>query len=202
MNKKFLVALGLIAAIIIFLVLYLFYAGGPPFKAPGKPQAPAAKSQPAPEPAAKPAPSPAAVPAPATAPTTTPAPAPAPTPSPAPPEKPQLLTPQPMPPLEKPVTKPEAAPPAPPKTELAPLEPKEEYGLLAGSYRGYASAAKKMEQLKKQGQPAFIRKDKGRYQVWVGPFPTSQEAEAAAKSIKGKMKISPKIQKIMIPVPK
>jgi cell division protein FtsN len=115
-------------------------------------------------------------------------PAPAPTPAPAPPEKP--------------VTKPEPAPPAPKEAKLPPLEPKEGYGLLAGSYRKYPDAAKMMEKLKKEGQPAVIRKEKGRYQVWVGPFSTPQEAEAAAKALKGKVKIPSKIHKLVIPVPK
>jgi len=59
-----------------------------------------------------------------------------------------------------------------------------------------------LEKLKKQGQEAFIRRDRGKYQVWVGPFPTQKEAEAAAKSIKQKMKISLKIGKLVTPVPK
>jgi cell division protein FtsN len=193
MSKKVLVALGLVAAIII-LGLYFFYSWSPPLKTPEQPKEPAAKSQPAPEPKEKPGAAPATAP--------TPGPAPAPAPAPAPQEKPQLLSPQPIPPLEKPATKPEAAPGAPKEAELPPLEPKEEYGLLAGSYRKYPDAAKKMEQLKKQDQPAFIRKDKGRYQVWVGPFPAEKEAAAAAKALKGKQKIPPKIQKILIPVPK
>jgi cell division septation protein DedD len=104
-------------------------------------------------------------------------------------------------PPEKPVTKPEAAPPAIPET-LPPLEPKKESGLLAGSYQNYASAAKMMEKLKKQGQPAFIRRDKGKYQVWVGPFSTPEEAQAAAKALKGKVKIPGKIHQIETPVPK
>jgi hypothetical protein len=193
MAKRVLGALILVAAIIV-LGLYLFYSGSPPLKGPEKPKEPAAKTQITPEPKEKAGEK--------TAPAAAPAPAPAPAPSPAPQEKPQLLTPQPIPPPEKPATKPEAAPGAPKTTELPPLEPKEEYGLLAGSYRGYPSAAKKMEQLKKKGQPAFIRKDKGRYQVWVGPFPTQEGAAAAAKVLKGKRKKSPKVQKILIPVPK
>ncbi len=183
MTKKVLIALGLVAAIIILVVLYYFYSGGPPSPGPEKPKEPAVKTQAAPEPKEKPAPAP--------------TPAPAPPPSPAPQEQPQ-----PVPPPGKPLTKPEAAPRAPKEAVLPPLEPKEEYGLLAGSYRKYTDANKMMEKLKKQGQPAFIRRDKGRYQVWVGPFPTPKEAEAAAKSLKGKVKIPSKIHKLVIPVPK
>ena len=49
---------------------------------------------------------------------------------------------------------------------------------MVGSYRGYHSASKRLEQMKKQGHEAFIRRHKGRYQVWVGPFATRKEAEA------------------------
>ena len=202
MTKNVLVALGLVAAIILA-ALYFFYAGGPPLKSREKPKPPEVKTQAAPEPQEKPGEKPAPAPTPAPVPTPAPAPGPvpgaAPAPTAAPQAQPQLLTPQPIPPPEKPVTKPEAAPP---ETELPPLEPKEEFGLLAGSYGKYPDAAKKMEQLKKKGQPAFIRKDKGRYQVWVGPFPTEKEAGAAAIALKGKRKSPPKIQKILIPVPK
>jgi cell division septation protein DedD len=203
MTKKVLVALGLVAAVIL-LGLYFFFSGGPPFKSLEKPKPPEVKTQAAPEPGEKPGEKPAPTPsaAPPTAPSPAPAPVPAPAPTPSPQAQPQLLTPQPIPPPEKPVTKPGAAPGAPKETGLPPLEPKEEYGLLAGSYRKYADAAKKMEQLKKQGQPAFIRKDKGMYQVWVGPFPAKKEAAAAAKALKGKRKSPPQIQKILIPVPK
>ncbi|MBI4795785.1 MAG: SPOR domain-containing protein [Deltaproteobacteria bacterium] len=181
MTKKVLVALGFVAAIIILLVFYFFYSGAPPFKGMEKPKTPEVKSQAAPEVKEKPTPAPALPP------------------SPAPPEKPQ---PQPGAPPEKSLTKPEAASPAPEKTLLPPLEPKKESGLLAGSYRRYADAAKMMEKLKKQGQPAFIRREKGKYQVWVGPFSTPEEAQAAAKALKGKAKIPSKIHQIETPVPK
>ncbi|MDD2902604.1 MAG: SPOR domain-containing protein, partial [Syntrophales bacterium] len=131
-----------------------------------------------------------------------------PTPAPTPPPAPAAKAPPPPPPTppaappDKPVTKPGAPEPGPPKNGLQPLQPKEEHGLLVGRYRSYSSAGKKMEQLKKKGLPAFIRRDKGRYQVWVGPFATSQEARKAAKIIKGKKRRAPKIQKITIPVPK
>lgn len=193
MTKNVLVALGLVAAIILA-ALYFFFSGGPPFKDLEKPKTPEVISPAVPEPE-----KPGEKPTPAPPPAPSPAPAPVPSPAPAPQEPPQ---PQPVPPTEKPVTKPEAAPPATKEAELPPLQPKEEYGLLAGSYRKYPDAAKMMEKLKKEGQPAVIRKEKGRYQVWVGPFSTPQETAAAAKALKGKVKIPSKIHKLVIPVPK
>jgi len=172
-TKNILVALGLVVVIILG-GLYFFFSGGPPSKAPEKPQESAVKPPAAPEPKEKPAEKPAP-------------PAPAPTPA-APPEKP--------------VTKPEPVPATPKEAALPPLEPKEGFGLLAGSYRKYADAAKMMEKLKKEGQPAVIRKEKGKYQVWVGPFSSSKEAGAAAKALKGKVKIPRKIHKVVTPVPK
>lgn len=192
MTKNILVALGLAAAIIIA-ALYFFYWEGPPAKAPEKPKPPEVTSQVPPAPEEKPGEKPA--PAPATA------PAPTPAPTPAPEAKPQPLPGQPPAPPEKPAAKPEPAPPAV-KEALPPLEPKKGSGLLAGSYKNYASAAKMMEKLKKQGQPAFIRKENDKYQVWVGPFSTPEEAQAAAQALKGKVKIPAKVHEIETPVPK
>jgi hypothetical protein len=62
-----------------------------------------------------------------------------------------------------------------------------------------------MEKLKKQGKPAFVRRDarhRKPYEVWAGPFPEQQEAQVAAKSIRNKLKVSPKMEKLQIPVPK
>ena len=193
MTNRGLVGILFVAAtIIIILVLYLFYPGVLPHLGPGKPGEALVKSQTTPTPAEKPGEKP--------GPTT--APAPAPPPSPAPQGQPQPSPSKPAVPPEPSLTKPEAAPPAPQEAALPPLEPKEGYGLLAGSFRKYRGASKRMEKLKKQGQEAFIRREAGKYQVWVGPFATRQEAEAAAKSIKQKSKISPKIEKFVTPVPK
>lgn len=200
MNKKFLVALGVMVAIIIFLVFSLYFSGDYPFTGPGLPKKPTVKTQATPEPKEKPAPTTAPAPTPAPKPAQAPAPKPAPAPAtqapPTPPPAPPAAPP------EKPLTKPEATAPGPPKTELPPLQPTEEYGLLVGRYRSYRSAGKKMEKLKKKDLPAFIRRDKGRYQVWVGPFATRQEARKAAKTIKAKRRRPPRIQKITIPIPK
>ena len=100
----------------------------------------------------------------------------------------------------------QAAEAAPPPTEpqtafLGPLEPREEHGLLAGRYRGFTSAKKRMEKIKEQELPAFVR-PKGRfYEVWAGPFATPEEAQQARKSLKA-VKISAKMGKLVIPVPK
>ena len=91
---------------------------------------------------------------------------------------------------------------APKEPELPALQPKKEYGLLAGSYRKYAGANKLLEKIKKQGQEAFIRRHREKYQVWVGPFATPKEAEAAAKALNKKIKIPSKIHQLVTPVPK
>lgn len=191
MTKNILVALGLVVVIILG-GLYFFFSGGPPLKGPEKPATPEVKppavSEPLEKPAEKPAPAP------------LPTPAPPPTPTPLEPGPP-LPTP-PRPPVEKPVTKPEPAPPGPKESALPPLEPKEGFGLLAGSYRKYEDASKMLEKLKKEGQPGIIRKEKGKYEVWVGPFSSPKEADAAAKALKGKVKIPAKIHKMETPVPK
>lgn len=190
MTKNILVALGLVVVIILG-GLYFFFSGGPPSKGPEKPQESAVKPPAVSEPLEKPAEKPARAPA--------PTPGPPPTPAlqePAPP----LPTP-PRPPGEKPVTRPEPAPPASKEAALPPLEPQEGFGLLAGSYRKYEDASKMLEKLKKEGQPGTIRKETGKYEVWVGPFSSLKEADAAAKALK-KLKVAQKIHKFTIPVPK
>jgi cell division septation protein DedD len=99
-----------------------------------------------------------------------------------------------------------AAKPTPPAAKIekelrTPLEPTEEHGLLAGRYRGYASANKRMEKIKKQGLPAFVRPQGKYYEVWAGPFATPAEAEQARKSLKA-VRICAKKGKLTIPVPK
>jgi cell division septation protein DedD len=121
---------------------------------------------------------------------------------PAAPVQPQAPLPERAGPTEKPAPPAEPGLKAPPEAVLPPLKPEEKYGLLVKSYKKYADAAKMMEKLQKQGQPAFIRREKGKYQVWAGPFATQKEAEKAGKELKAKLKIAPKIQKIVEPVPK
>jgi cell division septation protein DedD len=131
-------------------------------------------------------------------------------PTPAKPQEPASPASEPAAPPE-PVT-PQPSAPAPPTAEPAPaehipepqppLEPKEEHGLLAGKYRNYERAKKRMEKIKKQDIPAFIRQGGKYYEVWAGPFNDPQEAEQARKTLKKALKISPKKRKLEIPVPK
>ena len=59
-----------------------------------------------------------------------------------------------------------------------------------------------MEKIKQQDMPAFIRKKGKYYELWAGPFSTSEEAEQGRKTLKKALKISPKMRKLEIPVPK
>ncbi len=184
MAKKILGGLALAAGLIVLLVVvYQFYSGGPSQVGPGKPEAPGEPPyRTAPEFAEK------STPPGLGAPPSQIAPAPV----------------QPAPPVEAP-PKPEVSPPAAQVTPSPPLEPEEYYGLLVRRYRTYKEASRVMEKLKKEGKPAFVRHD-GRkrkpYEVWVGPFPKEQEAQLAAKSIRKKLKVSPKLEKLQLPVPK
>lgn len=131
-------------------------------------------------------------------------------PTPAIPQKPASPAPEPAVPPETVTPQPSA--PAPPAAETTPaehtpasqppLEPVEEHGLLAGKYRNYEKAKKRMEKIKKQNIPAFIRQEGKYYEVWAGPFNTPKEAEQARKTLKKALKISPKKRKLEIPVPK
>jgi cell division septation protein DedD len=85
---------------------------------------------------------------------------------------------------------------------LAPLEPREEPGLLAGKYRRFADAKRLLAKIQKQQMPAFIRKEGNYYQVWAGPFTTPQEAEQAGKTLRTALKISPQPETLEVPVPK
>ncbi|MFA5112139.1 MAG: SPOR domain-containing protein [Desulfobaccales bacterium] len=170
--------LALLAGLIVIIVILLrLFLGGSPKTGPATVTAPAP-------------PAPTAV-------------APQPAPAPAPQQPPAgPVTVQPGPPSSAP---PEAGPPAAQVAPLAPLQPEKQYGFLAGTFRRYPDAAKLLNRLKKQGKPAFIRRDPAneqRYQVWVGPLATPQEAEAAKKSLRRHLKGTPKIEAIENPVPK
>lgn len=182
MTKKAMAGLALGAGLVALLaVLYAFYPVGAPQVSPGKPESPAGVPyRTAPEFAGKPgAPEPGAPPA----------------------QKPPAA------PLAKAVP-PSAETPAPPEPKppaASPLAPEEHYGLLVGRYRTYKEAGKVMEKVQKEGKPAFIRHDGGQhrpYAVWAGPFPNQEQSKVAAKAIKAKMKVSPKLEKLQIPVPK
>ena len=185
MNKKILGSLGIVVGlgIIGFLLYHFLYKPGmlkPPVTGQPKPTqvavppAPGTPQQPE-MPAAGPAAPPAPVP-PASGPAVPPAVTPVPPPGP-PPAKEKLAP-------------------------LAPLEPKEEPGLLAGKYRRFADAKKLLAKIQEQKMPAFIHKNGNYYLVWAGPFKTPQEAEQAAKTLKSILKISPKVEKYEVPVPK
>jgi cell division septation protein DedD len=117
-------------------------------------------------------------------------------------------------PQEQP-TAPGIEPPGPPKgaapspephvTVLPPLEENQHYGILAGSYGNYQDAANLLAKLKKLGKPAFIQgdpRDFNRYQVWLGPFASQEEAREALTSLQAILKKPLKIEPIENPVPK
>jgi cell division septation protein DedD len=168
----------LVAIIIVAVVLWRFYYPGSLTVGPG----PVATSQPA----------------------VTPAPAP-------PGAKPP--TPQGLPPIAP--VKPEAAhgiaplqePSAPAPKITFPATPPlgEKYGILVGEYRKYPQAAKMLTRLKKRGQPAFVQRDprdSSRFQVWLGPFSSQDEARAAQKAMRARLKKPLKIEAIENPGPK
>jgi len=129
-------------------------------------------------------------PKPATLPAAPPEPTPPPAPEPA------------LPPVTAPVA-PLEPPPAGKEIVFPPPEgPKAEPALLAGKFRRYADARRLLAKIQKQKTPAFIRKKGKYYQVWAGPFPTSQEAAQARKNLRAKLKISPRQEKVEMPVPK
>jgi cell division septation protein DedD len=179
MNKKVLSGLA-VAATLILLLAGLYYLSGDkspktgpiPVTAPGAPATTPAKPE-----------------APAAAPTL-----------PTPKEPPAA------PGLEPPGPPKGAAPvPEPQVTVLPPLEPSQHYGMLAGSYEKYADAARMLARLKKPGTPAFVQRDPrnlNRYQVWLGPFSSRDEAREAGKSLQAILKKPLKIEPIENPVPK
>lgn len=182
MNKKTVGGLALLAGMIIVIVLLLwrFYSGGPP--PPGTAAAPAP-------------PAPTAV-------------APTPTPPPAVPPAPVAQEPPAAPPGEPPGPAKglspggEVNPPAPQVAPLPPLKPEPQYGFLGGTFRRYRDADRMANRLRKRGKSAFMRREGGRFQVWVGPFASPGEAEAAAKSLRRRHKKVPKIERIDNPIPK
>lgn len=168
----------LIAMILVAVVLWRVYLAGPPQVSPG----PAHTSKPsgAPSPLI-----PEATPPAKTKPPGTPL---------LKPESPQGIA-----PLKEPI------PPAPQITIPPSSQRPEHYGVLVGSYPNYPDAAKMLEKLKKQGKPAFVQRDPRQpnlFQVWLGPFSSHDEARAAQKALRGKLKKSFKIEQIENPVPK
>ncbi len=181
MKKNTGLGLAILAVVIIVaVVLWRVYLGGPPGVGPG-PVAPA-------KPSVSPAP---AVPPPMATPETQQAPPVAP---------PIKVEPSPgIAPLQEPI---------PPGTHITippPPTMQEHYGIVAGSYRNYRDAAKLLDTLKKQGKPAFVQRDPNNlnlFQVWLGPFSSQAEAEATQKEMQAKLKKPLKIEQIENPVPK
>ncbi len=92
--------------------------------------------------------------------------------------------------------------PAAKEQPMAPLEEETKSGLAVGAFRNFRSAEKMLEKLKQQGTEGFIRRTPGKkqgYQVIAGPFASKPEAEVAAKSLKTKLHVSPKLETIIIP---
>jgi cell division septation protein DedD len=167
----------LVVILIVSVVLWRLYLGGPPTGGPG----PVATSKPTVAPPLTPEPK---------------EPGPQGLPG-APPIKPEST--QGIAPLQEP------SPAAPKITIPPPPEMKEHYGILVGNYGNYRDAAKMMAKLKKEGQPAFVQRDPrdlNRFQVWLGPFSSQDEARAAEKEMHAKLKKPLKIEQIENPVPK
>jgi cell division septation protein DedD len=181
MNKKVVNGMAIGATLILLLaVLYFYSTGDTPKTGPSPVTAPGAPTATAP---VKPEPL-------AAAPT-----------QPAPKEQ------QPAAPGIEPAGPPKGASPGqePQVTVLPPQEPSQHYGILAGSYGKYRDAARMLDKLKKQGQPAFVQRDPrdlNRYQVWLGPFSSQKEAQEAEKSLQATLKKPLKIEPIENPVPK
>jgi cell division septation protein DedD len=98
-----------------------------------------------------------------------------------------------------------SGPPAAKEQPMAPLEEERKYGLSVGAFPNFRSAEKMLDKLRKQGTEGFIRRTPGKkkgFEVIAGPFSSKQEAEAAAKSLKTKLHVSPKLETIIIPVSK
>jgi cell division protein FtsN len=96
-------------------------------------------------------------------------------------------------------------PPAAKEQPLPPLEEERKYGLSVGHFPNFRSAEKMLEKLRKQGEEGFVRRTPGKkkgYQVIAGPFSSKAEAEAAAKSLRTKLHVAPKLETIIIPVSK
>jgi cell division protein FtsN len=180
MNKKMVSGLAIGATLILLLaVLYYLSTGNAPKTASSPVTTPGAPTATA---TAKPGPGPAA------------------------PTQPTAQEPPAAPGIELPgPPKGAAAGPEPQVTVLPPLEPSQHYGILAGSYGKYPDADRMLARLKNLGKPAFVQrdpKDLNRYQVWLGPFSSQEEAQEAEKSLQAILKKPLKIEAIENPVPK
>lgn len=185
MNKNTAIGLVIVVAVIIAAVaLWRFYLTGPP------------QAGPAPETISKPS--------------VTPPPAVTPPAAPPAPQQPAQAEPPGAPPIktEPPQGIAPLQEPSPPASKIAippPPEMKEHFGILVDDYRNYRDAAKMQATLKKQGKPAFVQRDAknpNNFQVWVGPFSSQAEAQAAEKDLQALLKKPLKIERIENLVPK
>jgi cell division septation protein DedD len=97
------------------------------------------------------------------------------------------------------------SPPTAKEHPLAPLKEERQYGLLMGTFPNFRSAEKMLGKVRKQDKQGFIRRTPGKkkgFQMIAGPFSSKREAEVAAKSLKTKLHVSPKLVKLINPVPK
>jgi cell division septation protein DedD len=96
--------------------------------------------------------------------------------------------------------------PAEPQITIPPPPARgKKYGVLVGNYRKYPQAARMLGRLKKRGIPGFVQRnprDSSQFQVWMGPFSSQEEAQAAEKKLRAKRKKPLKIEEIENPVPK
>jgi cell division septation protein DedD len=111
--------------------------------------------------------------------------------------------------------KPQAGPGVAPLQEPSQQEPKitipqppaqgKKYGVLVGNYPKYPPAERMLKRLKRMGEPGFAQRDprdSSRFQVWMGPFSSQDEAQAAAKRLHTKLRKRLTTEEIENPVPK
>ena len=177
--KFYLILLATPLAIVLSILLYLFYYQGgsqQTIMTPGIPSGPSAAALPAVK-------APAGISA------------------------PQDLTPQkpPAPPPEQTLPS-KAEAPGSEATPLAPIvkvsppeKEKEYYGFLVYRYRDYGRASKMHEKMEKRGVFGFIQpapEIPGFSELWAGPFSNLDEARTAEKSLQDLLNAPPKIHKI------
>jgi hypothetical protein len=120
---------------------------------------------------------------------------------PTPPEPSVAVKPVPSVPEPSAPVKPEKPKPAAKAKAKAtgPSPQKKEYGVLVAKYRNYPSAKKLSAKLQQQGKKSYVRRSPGKkcvYEVWVAPLATPAQAQAVAKSLKVKYKLSPQVQQV------
>jgi cell division septation protein DedD len=104
------------------------------------------------------------------------------------------------------------APPAapekyPPEAANVPSSPElaKDYSVATKKFRTFQQARKFLTQLRQQGHRAYITKepeDKNPFVVWLGPYATSDEAQAAAQTIQRKYRVPTQVKAKEILPPK